>query len=103
MSRRRQRGGHSEEDGSKRMLRQTILGIVDNQLRGVENNEGADDTSLGVTEHVRAMYDRLRQKCSDKRAREMIGSAVATEIWNVLSAGEPVNNQRYCANLDALQ
>lgn len=74
-----------------RRLRETLLQVVDNQLRA------------GDPPEVKQTYDRLREmNYSDQETRQLIACAMLSEIYDILKADEPYNNERYVAALNKL-
>jgi hypothetical protein len=72
-------------------LRQTLLGVVANQLRAGDPPETA------------ATLERLMaQGYTREKAMEQIACAVSSEIFNVLKNKAPYNQTRYVASLRAL-
>ena len=73
------------------VLRAAILEVVDNQLRD------------GAPPETRATLKRLiADGISEKKARELIGCVVCTEMFDVLKSGQPYQEERYLAGLRAL-
>ena len=73
------------------ILREQLDEIVNNQLK---NNDPPE---------TKETYDRLiKEGYDDSQVRQMIGSCVAVEIYQVLKSGEPYNNDRYIRNLNKL-
>lgn len=73
------------------LLRETILEVVDNQLR------------TGQPPETRQTLDRLMAAgYSREEARSLIGAAVVTEIWRVLHEQQPYDEARYVAALQRL-
>ena len=76
---------------ANKRLKKTILEVVDNQLE-------ANDPPF-----IREIYDRLNVlTSSDKEAREMIGSVVATEIFDIMADGKAFDEDQYHKKLLAL-
>ena len=73
-------------------LKDTILGIVENQIAAGEPPE----TRQTLTRLEAAGYSR-------QQAVEMIGRAVVEEIWNVWHENRPFDQVRFKSLLDALQ
>ena len=72
-------------------LKKLILEVVDNQLR---------DNDPPITKET---FNRLVQEgCSKTKAKEMIGSALAIEIYDMLKENKPHDEERYARNLEAL-
>jgi hypothetical protein len=72
-------------------LRQTILEVVENQLRD------------GTPPETRATLARLMSEGhSRQQAVDLIGAVVSTEIFEVLQQGRPYDSARYVAALRAL-
>jgi predicted N-formylglutamate amidohydrolase len=72
-------------------LRQTILDVVDNQIR--ELNPPA----------TKETFDRLVREGNDPdEARRLIGNVVASEIFDVLKNMEPYDEDRYVRALHRL-
>lgn len=72
-------------------LNKAILEIVDNQLQANDPPE------------TKATYDRLRAEGhTDKEARNLIGCAVVSEIYDVLNTQQPFDRQRFVAMLERL-
>lgn len=73
---------------SSKIVRKTILEVVDNQLRDLNPPE------------TKETFDRLiKEGYSKEEARRLIGSAVASEIFEVLKQQKPYDHQRF---VDAL-
>ncbi len=72
-------------------LRQAILGVVDNQLR--ENNPPETRETLARL---------IKEGYSEAEARELIGSVVAVEIYEVMNQKRPFNRERFVAGLKNL-
>ena len=73
-------------------LKKAILEVVENQLHANNPPE------------VRQTLNRLLAAgYSRKTAKEMIGSAVVSEIWSVLHEQQPYDHERYCAALNKLK
>lgn len=72
-------------------LKETILEVVENQLR--ENNP--PETRQTLERLLAAGYTR-------PAAVELIGSAVVEEIWQMLHERKPFDRARYKASLDKL-
>lgn len=78
-------------DETREILRTAILEVVDNQLR----DEDPPQTL--------AAYERLTgQGHSDEEARNLIGCAVTSEIYDVLKHMKPYNQKRYLRALRQL-
>ncbi len=73
-------------------LKSAILEVVDNQLN--ENNP--PETRQTLERLVNAGY-------TEEKAKEMIGSIVADEIYYVMKDNEPFNNERFIAGLNKLK
>ena len=73
-------------------LKKLILEVVENQLR----DNDPPETQQTLDRLLAAGHSR-------KRAMEMIGSAVAEEIWTVLRQEKPFDRKRYKAALDKLK
>jgi len=72
-------------------LKAIILGVVDNQLRANDPPE------------TRSTLDRLiAEGHSEKAAKELIGCAVTSEIFDVMKNKEEFNLQRYVDALNKL-
>jgi len=72
-------------------LQKAILDVVENQIR--ENNPPA----------TKKTFDRLLKKGHSKdEAMKLIGSAVATEIYEVLKNKKPFDEKRYIKALRKL-
>lgn len=69
---------------SRKILNKAILGVVEKQLRNL-NPPATKET-----------FDRLiATGLADDEARRLIGCVVASEIFDILDAGEPYNEGRY--------
>ena len=76
---------------SNKYLKETILQVVDNQLR-------ANDPPI-----TNATYERLQTLGYTKQQeREAIASVLLEEIYDVLKSKEPYNEERYAARLSGL-
>jgi len=76
------------EPESNEIMKAVILETVENQLRDNDPPE------------TRQTYERLiSDGYSDQEARELIGAAVSTEIFNVLKSNKPYDRKRYVAAL----
>ena len=73
------------------VLKQTILEVVENQLR-----EGTPPEPNQTLERLTA------QGYSAAEAKRLIGAVVAVEIFNVLKRKEPYNQARFVAALRRL-
>jgi len=74
--------------GSKKILREQFLEIVDNQIKS--NNPPETNQTL----------KRLKEMgYSDKDARLLIGQCVVVEIFDVLKHRKPFDEKRYIKNL----
>jgi len=74
-----------------KILNAAILEIVENQLRD------------GNSPETRQTYERLiKAGYSDKEARDLIGCAVSSEIFDVLKNHQPYDHDRYVAALKKL-
>ncbi len=72
-------------------LKQAMLEVVDNQLR--DNNPP----------ETRQTYERLlREGHSERKAKELIATAVIAETYYILKAKETFNLKRFVAALEAL-
>ena len=72
-------------------LRETVLDVVDNQIRQL-NPPAAKET-----------FDRLVREGHDPdEARRLIGNVVASEIFDVLKTMEPYDEDRYISALRRL-
>ena len=66
------------------MLKKTILGVVDNQLKA------KDPLCTWET------YEKLLEAgYSKSEAKDKIGAVVLTEIYDILKAGQPFDEERY--------
>lgn len=75
----------------RQLLRETILGIVENQIR--ENNPPA----------TRETFDRLvTEGYSDDEARRLIGCVVTSEVFDIFKTMEQYNEDRYVSALRRL-
>ena len=73
------------------ILREQIFEIVSNQIK----NNDPPETKL--------TYDRLIEDgFDDFEVKQMIGSCVAIEIFNVIKSGKPYDDERYIRNLKKL-
>ena len=73
------------------MLNAAILEVVDNQLRD------------GNLPEAQQTYDRLMKAGhTDKESRELIGSVVSSEIFDMLKKRKPYDRDRYIAALKRL-
>ncbi len=76
---------------SSKIVRKTILEVVDNQLRDLNPPE------------TKETFDRLiKEGYSKEEARRLIGSAVASEIFEVLKQQKPYDHQRFVEALGRL-
>ena len=93
MSRTRQQPGDvsAEEHATNPYLKETILEVVENQLR--ENNP--PETRQTLERLLSAGYTR-------PEAVELIGSALVEEIWQMMHARKPFDPVRFQAALDKL-
>ena len=67
-------------------LRETILAVVDNQLR--DNNPPC----------TRRAYERLQKAgYSKKEAKEKLAAVVLEEIYDVMSQNQPFDEERLCS------
>jgi hypothetical protein len=72
-------------------LRNAIFEVIDNQL----NNNNPAETAITLK--------RLRDEgYSEFEAKQLIGQAVAVEIFHAIKKKTPFNEARYLKNLDAL-
>ena len=72
-------------------LKESILEVVDNQLNSNDPPE------------TRQTLDRLiKEGHSESKAKELIGTVVASEIFEVLKKKEPFNLSRFVAALNNL-
>lgn len=72
-------------------IKETILEVVDNQLK--DNNPP----------ETKQTYERLlNEGHSDSEAKRLIGCVVASEIFDVLKEGKPFNQERFVAALNEL-
>ena len=79
------------DEESRKRLNSAILEIVDNQLRDEDPPQ------------TKATYARLvKQGYSDQEARNLIGCAVTTEIYDVLKQSKPYNDKRFLKALRRL-
>ena len=77
---------------SNPQLKETILGIVENQI------------AEGEPPETRQTLKRLQSAgYSRQEAVEMIGRAVVEEIWNVWHENRPFDQVRFKSLLDALK
>ncbi|MDT8393294.1 MAG: hypothetical protein RQ761_05595 [Bacteroidales bacterium] len=73
------------------ILREQIFEIVSDQLK---NNDPPETTST---------YNRLIEDgFDDNEVRQMIGSCVIVEIYDVIQSGKPYDNERFINNLNKL-
>lgn len=73
------------------ILREQIFEIIDNQISG--NNPPETKVTL----------ERLRKQGYNVfQAKQMIGSCLAVELFDIMKNGEPFNNERYVQNLGKL-
>lgn len=90
--RRRDAGGKppgSRDD--RRLLREAIFEVVENQIRDRDPPE------------TQATFDRLlRQGFTEEEAMRLIGCVVSSEMFHILREGKPFDLSRYVAMLDAL-
>ena len=76
---------------SKKVLRNQIFEIIENQIR---ENDPAE---------TKETYDRLqKQGFDDLQTRQLIGQCLVVELFDVMKYGQPYNNERYIRNLKAL-
>jgi len=76
---------------TKTLLRETILKVVDEQMRALDPPQ------------TKATYDRLIEEgCCDEEARELIAVVVTCEIYDVSKRNEPFNEERFVMALDQL-
>jgi hypothetical protein len=72
-------------------LRAAILEVVENQLR--DNNPP----------ETKRTFDRLvKEEYSSEEAKDLIGSVVASEIFEILKKKEEFNHKRFVEALDKL-
>jgi len=72
-------------------LKSAVLEVVDNQLQANDPPE------------TRQTFDRLiSEGYSEEEAKELIGCAVTSEIFDVLKKQEPFNPQRFAKALNEL-
>ena len=72
-------------------MKKIILGVVDNQLRANDPPE------------TRSTLKRLVEEgYSEKDAKELIGCAVTSEIFDIMKRGEEFDLRRYVAALNKL-
>ena len=72
-------------------LKSAVLEVVDNQLQANDPPE------------TRQTFDRLiSEGYSEEEAKELIGCAVTSEIFDVLKKQEPFNPQRFAEALNEL-
>lgn len=83
------RGG---EPTTNPYLKETILEVVENQLR--ENNP--PETQQTLKRLARAGYTR-------QAAVELIGSAVVAELWQMVHEQKPFDRARFKESLDKLR
>lgn len=72
-------------------LNQAIIQVVDNQIAANDPPETNETLQRLVAEGF-----------SLPAAKELIGNVVVAEVFDVLTAGEPFNLERYVAALDKL-
>ena len=73
-------------------LKRLVLEVVDNQVR--DNNPP----------ETKATLERLMKNGhSRKESREMIGAAVATQIWEIMAQGAEFDEEKYSAELRKLK
>jgi hypothetical protein len=72
-------------------LKRAILEIIENQLRDNEPPE----TQQALNRLLAAGYSR-------QAAVEMIGAAVAAEIWPIIREKQPYDSERYVAALNKI-
>ena len=73
------------------LLRETILGIVENQIR--ENNPPA----------AKETFDRLiSEGYSQDEARRLIGCVVTSEVFDIFKTRQPYNEDGYVSALRRL-
>ena len=73
------------------ILGEQILEIVQNQLNANDPPE------------TRMTYDRLKgEGYNEKKIKQMIGSCVIVEIYDVMKSGKEFNEERYINNLKKL-
>ena len=72
-------------------LRQAILGVVDNQLRENDPPEARE-----------TLARLIKEGHPEAEARELIGSVVAVEIYEVMNQNRPFNRERFVAGLKSL-
>ena len=78
-------------DNSNPVLKQTILEVVDNQLKNLDPPE------------TRQTYDRLlADGVSDQEARRLIGCVISSEIFDVLKQEQPFDHNRFVKALNKL-
>jgi hypothetical protein len=75
----------------KEILGEQILEIVENQLKANDPLE------------TRITFDRLKTEgYNDDQIKQMIGSCVIVEIYDVIKSGKPFDEDRYVQNLKEL-
>ena len=73
------------------ILKEQVIEIVDNQLKANDPPE------------TRLTFERLKNEgYSESQIREMIGSCVIVEIFDVMRSGKPFDKDRYVQNLRQL-
>ncbi|OIO33923.1 MAG: hypothetical protein COZ37_04630 [bacterium (Candidatus Ratteibacteria) CG_4_10_14_3_um_filter_41_18] len=73
------------------VLKQTILEVVNNQLKSLDPPE------------TKQTYDRLvADGISDQEARRLIGCVVSSEIFDVLKQQQPFDHDRFVKALNKL-
>lgn len=81
----------SLDEPSRERLRETMLEVVDNQLRE------------GDPPEAKQTYARLlRAGFPDEEARRLIAAVMLTEIYDILKQQQPYNEARYLAALARL-
>ncbi|MEZ4598483.1 MAG: hypothetical protein R2940_01695 [Syntrophotaleaceae bacterium] len=72
-------------------LKAAVIQVVENQIRSDDPPE------------TRQTMDRLiSEGFSKKEAKELIGTVVVAEVWDVLKEGKPFNLKRFIKALDNL-
>jgi len=76
---------------SRKILKQTILEVVENQLRDLNPPE------------TKETFDRLvSEGVSESEARRLIGCVVTSEIFDILKYEQPYDEERYVKALSRL-
>jgi hypothetical protein len=79
------------EGESGQLTQETLLEVVDNQIRDNDPQE------------TRRTFDRLiKEGYSEIDAKKLIAGAVATEVFNILKKKETYNQERYLCALKSL-